>query len=122
MTGIEVVGIKHTIRKVRRRGKENKAKLKIGMGKAGRFLLSRSQKVVPIDTGALKRSGNSRVFNNSEDNPIFHVTYGNTSVDYALVVHENLDAFHIVGQAKYLEQPAREYRLTLIHIVESQFK
>jgi hypothetical protein len=30
------------------------------------------------------------------------------SQGYALVVHENLNAFHRVGQAKYLEQPARE--------------
>lgn len=29
---------------------------------------------------------------------------------YALVVHENLSARHPVGQAKYLEQPARENR------------
>lgn len=27
---------------------------------------------------------------------------------YAVHVHENLDAFHHVGQAKFLEQPARE--------------
>lgn len=29
---------------------------------------------------------------------------------YALKVHEDLEAFHSNGQAKYLEQPAREYR------------
>lgn len=30
------------------------------------------------------------------------------SAPYAIHVHENLEAFHPVGQAKFLEQPARE--------------
>lgn len=39
---------------------------------------------------------------------------GNVSVsvgftqNYAVYVHENLEAYHKVGQAKFLEQPARE--------------
>jgi len=28
--------------------------------------------------------------------------------NYAIYVHENLEAYHLVGQAKFLEQPARE--------------
>jgi hypothetical protein len=31
------------------------------------------------------------------------------SAPYAVYVHENLQAYHPVGQAKYLERPAREY-------------
>jgi predicted secreted hydrolase len=30
------------------------------------------------------------------------------TASYAIYVHENLEAFHPVGQAKYLEQPFRE--------------
>jgi len=37
---------------------------------------------------------------------------------YAVWVHENLEAFHPGGgQAKYLEQPAREFRPDMIRIV-----
>lgn len=40
------------------------------------------------------------------------------NTNYALVVHENLEAFHPVGQAKYLEQPARENQRRYAEIVE----
>ena len=36
------------------------------------------------------------------------VLVGYFGVDYAVYVHENLQAKHPVGQAKFLEQPARE--------------
>lgn len=37
--------------------------------------------------------------------------------NYALYVHENLKSYHPVGQAKYLEQPAREHRKEIIRII-----
>ena len=39
------------------------------------------------------------------------------SAHYALTVHENLESHHNVGQAKYLEQPAREYKDELAGVV-----
>ncbi len=42
------------------------------------------------------------------------VQYGQ---DYAIYVHENLEAHHPVGQAKYLSQPAREMRRELAQTV-----
>ena len=78
----------------------------------------------PVDTGALKKSGKLLVNEKhvGENVPAIVVTYGNDKVDYAIYQHENLDYFHNIGQAKFIEQPAREYRLTLIHIVEREFK
>jgi len=32
------------------------------------------------------------------------------ATDYAVYVHENLEAYHPVGEAKFLEKPARQYR------------
>jgi hypothetical protein len=42
---------------------------------------------------------------NKDANPSVLVGY---TAAYALFVHENLEAHHPVGQAKFLEQPARE--------------
>lgn len=39
------------------------------------------------------------------------------SAPYALKVHEDLDAFHPVGEAKFLEKPARLYRDVMASIV-----
>ena len=33
------------------------------------------------------------------------LTYGSTAVDYGIFVHENLEAHHPHGKAKYLEDP-----------------
>lgn len=41
---------------------------------------------------------------------------------YAIYVHENLESFHPVGQAKFLEQPARMLRDELGEIVKKALK
>jgi len=122
--GIRLIGIPRTKQRMRKKAKESKEKLRRGMWKAGRFLLARTQELVPVDTGALKKSGKLLVNEKhvGENVPAIVVTYGNDKVDYAIYQHENLDYFHNIGQAKFIEQPAREYRLTLIHIVEREFK
>lgn len=43
----------------------------------------------------------------AEKEPTVSVSVG-FQTNYALFVHENLQAHHPVGQAKYLEQPARQ--------------
>lgn len=41
---------------------------------------------------------------------------------YAIYVHENLEAFHPVGQAKFLEQPARLLRKEFSRIIVAGLK
>lgn len=67
-----------------------------------------SQDEVPVDTGALKASG--RVLPETgvyeRGNEVYvQLVYGGTAVEYASVVHENLEAYHPHGKAKYLEDP-----------------
>ena len=67
-----------------------------------------SQDEVPVDTGALKGSGRVRpdsgVF--TRGNEVYvELTYGSTAVEYGIYVHENLEAYHPHGKAKYLEDP-----------------
>jgi hypothetical protein len=67
-----------------------------------------SQDEVPVDTGVLKNSGRVRpdsgVFTRGNDVYV-EITYGGAAVDYGVYVHENLEAFHPHGKAKYLEDP-----------------
>jgi hypothetical protein len=51
---------------------------------------------------------------NRDSNP--SVTVGYTA-EYAIYVHENLEANHPVGQAKFLEQPAREMARDISQVV-----
>lgn len=41
------------------------------------------------------------------------------TAEYAIFVHEDLAANHTVGQAKYLEQPAREMRGYLVNMIKN---
>jgi hypothetical protein len=38
---------------------------------------------------------------------------GGGTVDYALIVHEDLEAFHRVGQAKYIESVLNESKRSM---------
>ena len=66
-------------------------------------ILEKSQPLVPVDTGDLKRSG--RV----EDAPkgAAILVYGGGKINYAGYVHYRLDVNHPIGQAQYVGQPLR---------------
>jgi hypothetical protein len=86
-------------------------------GRVGRALkleaeieMTESKRRVPVDTGTLRNSGqvgdpeiNGRAIS-------VMLSYGGAAKDYAVPVHENLEAFHPVGQAKYLESVLNESR------------
>jgi hypothetical protein len=63
---------------------------------------------VPVDSGALRASGEVLPPEISPGHVSVTLAFGNSSVNYALIVHENLEARHPVGSAKYLEIPLLE--------------
>ena len=89
---------------------------------AAELIFDESQRLVPVDTGALKASGKV-----SRDGLTAAISYGeedaagrggrDTAV-YAPIVHERMDVHHPHGQAKYLEAAmngkAREVAETLV--------
>ena len=91
-------------------------------------ILSASQPLVPVDTGALKRSGrveparegetvlksktrrSSDPRGNASQKGGSVLVYGGGKIDYAGVVHYRLDVKHPVGQAQFVGQPLRTER------------
>lgn len=84
--------------------------------KEGLGIMASSQGLVPVDTSALRSSGYvaEPTFEGSETEVLLgyggpaakiNPKTGESTDSYALYVHENLDAFHKVGTAKYLEMP-----------------
>lgn len=68
-----------------------------------------SQDEVPVDFGALKKSGrllpqSGGVISDGANIKV-EVVYGSTAADYAIYVHENMTAHHPHGKAKYVEGP-----------------
>lgn len=70
-------------------------------------IMAQSKELVPVDTGALRSSGHVRVPELRDRSATVVLGYGGPAAPYALYVHEDLNAFHKVGMAKYLEVPFR---------------
>lgn len=88
-------------------------------------LMTAAKRLTPVDTGALRKSAHARLPVIDKDKVEVEAGFGgpagsgNTGgetnsedVGYAVRVHENLEARHIVGQAKYLEKPFDERKAT----------
>lgn len=94
-----VQGMKNVEAAIKAHTKATAKGVRIGLYRAGLFLQRESQKVVPVDTGALKGSATTRAEGEGLDTAVI-VGYG---TDYGLYVHENLDARHKPGKyAKFL--------------------
>ena len=79
--------------------------MRAGLIMAGLFLQREAQLIVPVDTTDLKESANTRPEGKGMDTQVV-VSFG---TEYAVYVHENLEARHAPGkQAKFLETPLRE--------------
>lgn len=70
--------------------------------------MTESKRRVPVDTGTLRASGFVMEPERSGRNISVTLAYGGPAEGYAVVVHEDLDAFHPHGQAKYLESVLKE--------------
>jgi len=73
-----------------------------GIEKAMGIIYDASQPLVPVDTGALKRSGVVEQVDKGYKIK-YHSENPNNGYNYAVIQHENTSFKHRVGQAKYLE-------------------
>jgi hypothetical protein len=136
---IEVYGVKEVLAKLSKADKDVGRGIQRGLIKAGLFLLRESQLIVPVDLGNLKASGATR----AEGSGAATVVWVVYTANYAVYVHENLDAahgkaynlkyaeqisarlkgFHSRGenqQAKFLEEPARLHQDRLGQIIHEE--
>lgn len=117
---VKVDGVQAVLTNLRKTAKAKHKALELGLVKAGLFLQRQSQKVVPVDTGALKNSAFTRLDRKKDKEPEVFVGY---TMFYAIYVHENLYARHKPGKiAKYLEIPAKRYRQELYGIIRKELE
>lgn len=102
-------------REVRRRGKAFARALLRG----GLLIQRESQKIVPIDTGALKNSARTTTKGEGFKTTVT-VSYATA---YAIYVHEDLEAKHAPGKsAKYLEIPIRRHARTIARDIRAEVR
>ena len=72
--------------------------------------MTAAKALTPVLTGSLRASGQVASPEVRSEGARVTMGFGNSAVGYAVHVHENLQAHHPVGQAKFLEQPLNEAR------------
>jgi hypothetical protein len=70
--------------------------------------MTEAKERTPVDTGALRSSGYVTPPSISGTRVTVELGFGGSAAPYAIYVHEDLDAFHTTGQAKYLESVLME--------------
>lgn len=108
MADFEVRGLQETILSLQRSGMDIVQASKAGLYRVGQQIMADSKEhYVPVDTGVLRASGYVEPPTQSGSVVTVTLGYGGAAQAYATVQHEDLSFHHTVGQAKYLEIPAR---------------
>tara|TARA_R110000824_G_scaffold185016_8_gene365941 strand:+ start:449 stop:829 length:381 start_codon:yes stop_codon:yes gene_type:complete len=85
---------------------------KVGIALYSEALIEQAESMVrtPVDTGALRASHITTQPERSAGGGTISVTIqvGGPAADYALQVHEDMEALHKTGQAKFLESTINE--------------
>jgi hypothetical protein len=69
----------------------------------GELMMTEAKLLTPVDKGALHNSGFAHPPERVSWGYLVTIGFGGPAAPYALIVHEDLEAAHTVGQAKYLE-------------------
>lgn len=114
---VKITGMNQVLNNLKKATNEMGKKAQRGLKKGGLFLQRESQKIVPVDLGLLNKSVKTENIGGSGFDADIVVHYG-AGADYAVYVHEDMDAKHKAGKkAKYLEGPAREKKQEIFKIV-----
>ena len=106
----KVIGLNETLKafkKMRSTSGEPRRALKAALYEMGLRVMAQSKKETPVDTGRLRGSGYVQPPIDSRNGPTMELGFG---TDYALFVHEDLEAHHSVGKAKFLIDPINRMR------------
>lgn len=112
--------VQEVITALQRVRKKKTAAVFRGLKKAGLFVQRESQLIVPVDTGVLRNTANTRGIKHSETDVEVRVSYG---TEYGIYVHEDLGANHAPGtEAKFLEKPFRQNKKRIALIVVKEIE
>lgn len=131
---IELPDLEKTLKALGRLNAEQKQALAQAMFTEANLVMTTSKRQVPVDTGALRSTGHVRLAQikgevvsvelgyggpagsgdptgggrNYTSNQTGRVVASGEKVGYGYYVHEDLEAQHTVGKAKFLEEPLTE--------------
>ena len=118
MIDFKVTGVSLGLAKMEAADKVLGKQFQMGLHNAGMYIKKESKAIVPVDTGALKKSASTRNVGGQGWKADQIVSYGNDEVDYAEVVHERLDLRHKPPtKAEYLSDIFKYHTAQIIAII-----
>lgn len=113
---VEIRGTKRLAKLLDKYGDEALQATKQALFMEGEGIMAQAKELVPVDTGNLRASGHVRLPEARQSAVSVQLGFGGPAgagtnaedVGYAVIVHEDLNAFHEVGTAKYLEMPVSQ--------------
>ena len=106
----KLLGAEAFVKTMRALGNNSPRFAAIALYREAERIMTAAKALTPVLTGALRASGQVASPEVHGDGARVTMGFGNSAVGYAIHVHENLQARHPVGQAKFLEQPLNEAR------------
>ncbi len=109
-----IKGLDNVLRNLNKeiKGIENRAL--DGLKAAGLKVQAEAQRRVPVDLGNLRGSASTDTL--SKNPPAVAVSFG---AAYAVFVHEDLEATHINGEAKFLENAVTALRTEIVDTIRA---
>jgi len=110
---VELVGVDTVLSNLNKEILKIHGRTAVGMRAAAEKIKGNSMALTPVDTSALRASH----FVNVDTSPTGIVATVGATQFYAIFVHENLEARHPVGQAKFLETAIKEAIPTILRLI-----
>lgn len=106
---VELKGMEHLKAVIELAGENARTQVPRAAFEVGHEAFADSQRECPVETGALRGSGHVKTPKVSASEIEIEIAYGGPAADYAIYVHEDLDAHHDAPtKAKFLEDPVKK--------------
>lgn len=119
---IDIQGADKVTANLQKLGEGSVKRLAAALYQEGEGLIAEAKSITPVDTGALRASGHVQQPVIQGKQVTVNCGFGGAAASYAVYVHENLEAHHPVGQAKFLEEPAKRRAMTMNRRIAERLK
>ena len=124
-------GIDRMLNRIEKRGRELEPHVAGALHELAEETMTEAKRLTPVDEGVLRASGHVRPPVTEGETVTVTMGFGGPAgsgegqtrdVGYAVYVHEDLNAHHTVGQAKFLEVPINRVRSAFGRLVAEKIR
>lgn len=112
----KIIGVDKVAPKMKTMSEAHGRAFNRALRRAGLIVQRAAQEKTPVDTGLLRKSARTEA-NGAGFRTEVTVSFSSA---YAIYVHENLEANHPVGEAKFLERAAMEKKQDILDLVKNE--